>query len=210
MAFGRVSALVGPLLFIPVIASAQQSDSPKSIWERDTLTGDWGGLRTRLKDAGITIRLQVQSEVWANIAGGLRQGAVYDGLISLAVNVDLEMAVRWTGGRIFFNAFQIHGRGPSGNLVGNAQLVSSVEATRDTKLYQLWIQQALLDGHLSIRIGRGGTNDEFMVTQYGANFLNSSFGFPGLPSVDLPSGGRIIPWPALLCAFDTISPTASG
>jgi porin len=193
MAFGRDSALIGAVLSMPLVALAQQSDPPKSIWEQDNLTGDWGGLRTRLRDAGITIRLQEQSEVWANVAGGLRQGVVYDGLTSLALAVDLEKAVGWVGGRIFANGFQIHGRGPSANLVGNTQLVSSLEATRDTKLYQLWIQQTLFEDRLSIRLGRGGANDEFMITQYGATFLNSSFGFPGLPAADLPSGGPNYP-----------------
>ena len=32
-----------------------------------------------------------------------------------------------------------------------------------------------------------------MITQYGALFLNSSFGFPGLAAADLPSGGPNYP-----------------
>src|SRR5262249_7943922 len=32
-----------------------------------------------------------------------------------------------------------------------------------------------------------------MITQYGTLFLNSSFGFPGLPAADLPSGGPNYP-----------------
>ena len=167
-------------------------DSP-SLWERDTLTGDWDGLRTRLINTGVTLGLLEQSEVWGNMAGGLRQGAVYDGLTTLSVSLNLEKLVGWTGATFFVDAYQIHGRGPSANLVGNLQIVSNIEATRDTKLYQLWLEQKLLDGRLTVRIGQEGANDQMMITQYGALFLNSSFGFPGLPAADLASGGPNYP-----------------
>ncbi len=147
--------------------------------ERDTLTGDWGGVRTMLQNVGITFGLLDQSEVWGNLAGGLRRGAVYEGLTTASLTIDLGKLVWWPGATFLINAFQIHGRGPSGNMVGNLQLVSNIEATRDIKLYDLWIEQKLLGGRLSIRIGQEGANDEMMITQYGALFLNSSFGFPG-------------------------------
>jgi porin len=176
-----------------VTATDQTSGAPAGLWQSDTLTGDWGGLRSRLTDAGVTLGLQEQSEIWGNMAGGLRTGVVYDGLTTAGLSLNLDKLVGWTGATFFVNAYQIHGRGPSGNLVGNLQVVSNIEATRDTKLYQLWVEQKLLDGRLTVRIGQEGANDQMMITQYGALFLNSSFGFPGLPAADLPSGGPNYP-----------------
>jgi porin len=161
--------------------------------KRDTLTGDWNGFRNTLQNAGITFGLLDQSEVWGNLAGGLRRGTVFNGLTTASLKLDLAKLVCWPGATFFIDAFQIHGRGPSQNLVGNMQLVSNIEATRDIKLYDLWLQQKLLGDRLSIRIGQEGANDEMMITQYGALFLNSSFGFPGLPAADLPSGGPNYP-----------------
>jgi porin len=174
-------------------AQAQDAGLAGSLWDRSKLTGDWGGLRTSLQDVGVTFGLQEQSEVWGNLSGGLRQGAVYNGLTTGSLLLDLDKLFGWTGATFFVDAYQIHGRGPSANLVGNLQLVSNIEATRDTKLYMLWLQQELLDGHLTIRIGQEGANDQMMITSYGALFLNSSFGFPGLPAADLPSGGPNYP-----------------
>jgi porin len=168
-------------------------NEPESIWDRATLTGDWGGVRTRLVDAGVTLGLQEQSEVWGNMTGGLKRGFVYDGLTTSSVTLDLDKLFGWSGATFFVDAYQIHGRGPSANLIGNQQLVSNIEATRDTKLYMLWLEQKLLDGRLTIRIGQEGANDQMMITKYGALFLNSSFGFPGLPAADLPSGGPNYP-----------------
>jgi porin len=73
------------------------------------------------------------------------------------------------------------------------QLVSNIEATRDTKLYDMWLEMDFLDKRLNVRVGQEGANDEMMITQYGALFLNSSFGFPALPASDLPSGGPNYP-----------------
>ncbi len=167
--------------------------APQGLWERSNLTGDWGGLRTKWQDAGVTLGLQEQDEVWGNIAGGLRQGVVYDGLTTASLGLDLEKLVGWTGATFFVDAYQIHGRGPSANLVGNIQTVSNIEATRDTKLYQLYLEQKLFDGRLTIRIGQEGANDQMMTTQYAALYMNSSFGFPPLAAVDLPSGGPNYP-----------------
>jgi porin len=196
------AALVGMALLpalsaaaVPTIASdtAATPEPSESIWQRDTLTGSWSGIRPRLEAAGVTLGLQEQDEVWWGISGGLRRGAAYDGLTTASVKLDLDKLVGWKDATFFVNAYQIHGNGPTKNLTGNIQLVSNIEATADTKLYQLWIEQALFDGRLSIRVGQGGVNDEMMISTNSALFLNSSFGLPGLSAVDLPSGGPSYP-----------------
>lgn len=166
---------------------------PKSIWEQNTLTGDWGGLRTELEQAGVEFGLQEQSELWGNMLGGLHRGVTYDGLTTPSLKLNLDTLLGWSGATFFVDAFQIHGRGPSANLVGNLQLVSNIEATRDTKLYDLWMEQVLLGGRVNIRLGQEGSNDEMMLVPDAALFLNSSFGFPALPASDLPSGGPNYP-----------------
>jgi porin len=172
------------------VATTSSSDN---IWQRDHLTGSWNGMRTSLEAAGITLGLQEQEEVWMNMSGGLRRGAAYDGLTMASVKLDLDKLIGWRGTTFFVNAYQIHGSGPTRNLTGNIQLVSNIEATADTKLYQLWIEKTLFDGRLSIRVGQGGVNDEMMISTNSALFMNSSLGLPGLSTVDMPSGGPDYP-----------------
>jgi porin len=177
-------------------ASGTASSPPPAtgLWDRDTLTsGNWGGLGAVLQESGIKFGLQEQDELWGNVGGGIRQGATYNGLTTASVTINLEKAVGWTGANFFASAFQIHGRQPTNNLVGNLQTVSNIEATRATKLYDLWIEQTLFDGKLAVRVGQEGANDELMVTQYGAVLINSSFGYPALAALDLPSGGPNYP-----------------
>jgi porin len=177
----------------PQQAGETPAKAPDDIWTRDSLTGDWGGLRSSLEDAGVKFGLLEQSELWGNLVGGLHQGAVYNGLTTASLTFDLDKLAGWTGATFFVDAYQIHGSGPDTNLNGNLQDVSNIEATRDTKLYQLWLEQQLWNGRLTIRVGQEGANDQMMITQYGALFLNSSFGYPGLLPVDLPQGGPNYP-----------------
>lgn len=149
--------------------------------------------RQALKDIGITFSLHERSEVWADVSGGGHQGLSYNGLTIAKLALDLDALFGWSGGQLFTSAFDVHGHGPSRSLVGNQQLVSNIEATPSVKLYDLWLDQSFLDKSLSIRAGQEGANDEMMVSAYGGLFLNSSFGFPGLPAADLPSGGPNYP-----------------
>ena len=36
-------------------------------WTRPTLTGDWGGLRSRLEDRGVTFALEYTTDLLANV-----------------------------------------------------------------------------------------------------------------------------------------------
>jgi len=44
--------------------------APPGFWERDTLTGNWGGLRDRLVKDGVTITLTDTGELLSNVSGG--------------------------------------------------------------------------------------------------------------------------------------------
>jgi len=149
--------------------------------------------RDKLKEFGITFEPQEQSEVWGNLTGGGRRATSYNGLTTAKLDIDLDKAVGWSGAEFLVNAYDIHGHGPTRRLVGNQQIVSSLEATPSIKLYDLWLDQSFFDKRLSVRLGQEGANDELMLTQYGALFVNSSFGFPVMAALDLPSGGANYP-----------------
>jgi porin len=159
------------------------------------LFGDLGGSRLWLQEKGVTVNVQEISELVAVPSGGLRRGAVYEGLTLASLMFDTEKLGMWKGGTLFISALQIHGRGPSRNLVGNLQTVSTIEASRTTRLSGLYYEQSLLDDHLSIRAGQFAADEEFLTNQYSAKFANASFGFPSLPAIDLPSGGPAYPLP---------------
>ena len=83
---------------------------PPGFWERDTLTGDWGGARARLADWGVALGAVYSGETMANVSGGLRRGAVYAGQLKVSADLDLARLASWDGATIHADAFQIHGR----------------------------------------------------------------------------------------------------
>ncbi|MGH7048408.1 MAG: carbohydrate porin [Stellaceae bacterium] len=172
---------------------AQTTGDAQTIWQRQTLTGDWGGLRTSLENAGVTFALQQQSELWANAVGGLSRGGAADGLATASAAVDLDKAVGWRGGNLFASGFEVEGVGPTPLRVGALQLVSGIEATASAKLYDLWFEQQLFGGKFALRFGQEGASDELMLSQHAALYLNSSFGYPPVMALDLPSGGPNYP-----------------
>ncbi len=175
-------------------ASAPPPAHSGDFWQRDALIGNLGGSRSALEDAGVLIGADSIDEVLGNVAGGVRHGAIYEGRLELLATIDLEKTLAWPNATFHVNAYQIRGRGLSANDLGNNLLVASnIEATRSTRLFDLWLEQVLWNGALAVRAGQIAADDEFYISQYAANFINSTFGWPAILAVDLPSGGPAYP-----------------
>jgi len=192
------------LLAVPLLGAAHaqtpQSESPAAgteppdFWHRDTLTGDWGGLRTALVEQGVAFTASYVGEVWANVQGGIKRGATYDGVFLPQLDVDLDKLIGWHGASM--RASMIQGHGPSlsqgwvGNLLGMSGFVVVPPATR---LYNFWLQQNLFDDVLSVRLGLMNVDAEFMISPTAGLFMNTTFGWPAWTGFDLPGGGPAYP-----------------
>ena len=170
--------------------------SEDGLFEQQKLTGDWGGMRKTLQDAGIDLELNDTSEMLSNPVGGIKQATIYQGLLASTLTLDLEKLANWPGASLYAEGYQISGRGLSRNAIGNLLAVSTIEALPSTRLLDLWFQQEFLERKVSFRIGQIALDDEFYISQYAANFVNSTFGCPDLLSTDLPSGGPCYPFAA--------------
>jgi len=182
-------------------ASAGGSGSTANVsgdfWARSNLLGDMGGLRPALDSVGISFNLQETSEVFGNVSGGLRRGAAYDGLTQMGLVLDTAKGFGWEGGTFNISAFQIHGRNLSAEKLLNLQTISGIEASRSTRLWELWYQQAFLDGAADAKLGQQSLDQEFITSQYSALFVNTMMGWPMLPSADMFAGGPAYPLSSL-------------
>ncbi|MGR3906266.1 carbohydrate porin [Burkholderia sp. SR8] len=183
----------------PAAAAQPGSDTPAadSLWTRDTLLGDIGGVRPWLGKYGVTFGLTETSELLGNLRGGLDRGVAYHGLTTMTLGVDTDKAFGWKGGSFNVSALQIHGRQFSPNYLGTLNTASGIEAEDTTRLWELWYQQALFDERVDVKIGQQAVDQEFLTSAYSATFINTMFGWPALPSYDLPSGGPAYPLSAL-------------
>jgi porin len=171
--------------------------SQTTLGSRTALLGDIGGLRPLLAKAGITFTATEVSEVLANVHGGLKRGAAYDGLTTVTLGLDTQKAFGWQGGAFNISGLQIHGRNLSQYDLGTLNTASGIEARDATRLWEAWYQQSLPGQHVDFRIGQQSIDQEFMVSQYSSTFIGTMFGWPGLPSYDMPSGGPAYPLSAL-------------
>jgi porin len=178
------------------------------LFERDRLTGDWGGFRKQLEDAGSSFGVNDTSETLSNPTGGIRQLTIYQGLLDVSLNLDLEKLAKWPDATFYIDGYWISGRGLSRSAVGNLLAVSSIEALASTRLHDLWFQQEFLDHQVSFRVGQIALDDEFYISQYSAGFVSSSFGCPDILSTDLPSGGPCYPF-AVPGARLRVAPTSN-
>ncbi len=175
------------------------------------LLGDLFGLRTQLSKAGVSLAIQETSEVLGNATGGVKRGAEYDGLTQAILQLDTQRAFGWYGGVFNISALQLHGRNLSAENLDTLQTASGIEGDRATRLWELWYDQKLLpEDRLDIRIGQQSADQEFIVTPNGAYFVNTMFGWPLVPSVDLPGGGPAYPLsaPAVRFRYRPINPVA--
>lgn len=162
------------------------------------LLGDIWGLRSLLARYGISLALSQTSEVLGNLTGGVRRGAEYDGLTQMAVQLDTQQAFGWYGGTARASALQIYGRNLSANNLLTLQTASGIEADDAARLWELWYQQKFLnEDRADIKIGQQSLDQEFIISQNGLYFVNTMFGWPLVPSYDLPGGGPAYPLSAL-------------
>ncbi|PTQ93853.1 OprB family porin [Paraburkholderia sp. GV068] len=167
------------------------------LWNRDQLFGDMGGLRPWLGQYGVTFALTETSELLGNLRGGLARGVAYDGLTTATLQLDTEKAFGLRGGQFNVSALQIHGRNLSTDKLGTLNTASGIEADASTRLWELWYQQSFLNKRVDVKIGQQSIDQEFISSTYSALFINTMFGWPALPSYDMPSGGPAYPLSAL-------------
>jgi porin len=198
----------GPTLQIPTADQFAQdtgtggsgglSDFISGIPRSELLLGNMGGLRSLLSRYGISFAMQETAEVLGNVTGGAQRGAAYDGLLQMAVQVDTARAGGWYGGTFNASALQIQGSNLSATNLLTLQTASGIEADRSLRLWELWYQQKFLEeDRLDIKVGQQSLDQEFMVTSNGLYFLNTMFGWPMLPSANMPGGGPAYPLSAL-------------
>ncbi|HZP79478.1 MAG TPA: carbohydrate porin [Pseudolabrys sp.] len=163
---------------------------------KSTLSNDTLGLLPNEKQ-GIKFTLSTIEEILSNVSGGLKRGAVYDGRTNFAVDLDLDKLAGRKGLLFHANAFQIHGRQFSRDYVGNLMTASSIEAQATTRLYEAWFEQKFFNDKWSIRAGQLAADTEFITTRFSDAFINSTYGWPAIFGVNMPSGGPSPPLAAV-------------
>lgn len=143
--------------------------------------------RAELEAKGVTFEAVYTGEVDSNLSGGIKRGTTYLGNFDAIMDVDTEKAGLWPGGQFHVYGLDNHGaKKLTGEIVGDLQTVSNIEAPRVFKLYELWYEHRFLGERFSVLMGLHDLNSEFAASSYGSLYINSSFGIQPDISANVP------------------------
>ncbi|RME84424.1 MAG: carbohydrate porin [Zetaproteobacteria bacterium] len=146
---------------------------------------------------GVSVELGYIGEFVRNFKPGLvdaRKRTIYHDNLDLALTLDFA-AMGGPDTTLFVHGVRNHGGDPTGQVIGDLQTASNIEAPDQTILYEAWIEQRFWDGQASVLVGLHDLNSEFYVSEYASLFLNSSFGIGPEISANVPTS--IFPKPGL-------------
>lgn len=125
-------------------------------------------------EAGYEIGASYTADILSNVSGGIDSGTQYLDNLDVTLEIDVSKAWGFGGGRVFLYGLYNNGETFSDELVGDAQVVSNIEAPEAIRLYEAWYEYD--GGPWSVRAGLYDLNSEFDVNRTGSLFLNSSHG----------------------------------
>jgi porin len=182
-------APVAVMLFcLPFKSWGQEAASEKSdlvrFAEQDYLLGDWGGLRTDLKERGVDFEFFYAGSLPMNLDGGLERGSAYQGGLLMAMTLDSKKLVGYEGGTFNASSLWLHGEKPfSDRYVGDLNKVNLIDFQNSFRLWELWYEQKFLDGKASLKFGQMAIDRDFIVPEFynglqSINLLNQTFFYP--------------------------------
>lgn len=172
----------GPLWLAAVLGvvspTASAQDERASWHERPGLSGDWGGARAELEEAGIEIFATYTTGFWSNLRGGLEKGTRYEGFAQWGLGLDLERLVEWPGARFVADWHSYHGGQPSDDLIGQFanNALSGNESDDSIRFYHLYLEQELWEGAVRVKVGQLDIDDDFPDSEYVDAFLGAAYG----------------------------------
>ena len=181
----QIKRYLSPLILTALVLLAAAFASPARGGEAATDSTD------SVPSKALTFPLSYSGEGFANLSGGSKQGAIYEGLLKVGVQGDLDKLAGWQGGNFLVNGLYPHGPSLTDNYVHDFNRLSNIDAYDSVRLYEAWVQQELAEGKVSLRLGQILVDTEFFVSDGGALFFNATFG--ALPVVGLNFNAPIYP-----------------
>lgn len=137
--------------------------------------GDWGGLRTRLADRGLSFQLEYGSQIAHNYSGGVDHLTRYADQWQFGLSADAQRLWGWEGGTLQATLTDRNGRNLGADAkIGNSMLVQEIYGRGQTwHLTQFWLNQSLLSDSLQIKLGRLTVGEDF--ASFPCDFQNLTF-----------------------------------
>jgi hypothetical protein len=119
-----------------------------------TLSGDWGGSRKRLYDAGVQADLVYSADYLRDTTGGLKRGGAYMGHFDLILQFDGEKLVGWRGGSAYLQLISNSGGRVNLNHVGSLMGRRQPRSAGQSHRHLQGLAATILPGRQGLAAGR--------------------------------------------------------
>ena len=171
---------------LPALPSPGAQPAQGGLLEQNYLLTDFNGKRSRLENEGFIFTPIYTAETFGNPIGGVKQGVIYEGLLDLELTLDFKKMADWDG-TFHVSSYYPMGNGLTGSDTHDLLMVSNIDAYDTLHLFELWYEQKVWDDKIALRVGQMGANQEFFISTDGSNFLNGTYGWPGILASDAPT-----------------------
>jgi porin len=142
----------------------------------DHLFGDWGGVRTRLRERGVRFDFQyIGDNLWGFKSQQDRQFATWD---RFRATVDIDLGVLAGQEGLYFHATGLWQAGGNlGEKLGLLTGPSGLASENTLRLDSWWIEKRWLDDHIAARVGQFAGQDFYGVAHFGASYIFEPMGY---------------------------------
>ncbi len=150
-------------------ADATAEKSPYS----DRLTGDWGGARTQLADAGVEVFAYYNSITASNVSGGNDRDTNFAGDLFAGLQFDLDQLLGWEDTTFTLTGINRHGSDITPS-IGSQYSVMQLVGGQNTFLYNVTFEKLFADGDIAVKFGRMSATDDFVGSPFYSYSLNNA------------------------------------
>lgn len=201
----RMARFVLSGLLASNFAFAETEDAPD--WNRQTLSGDWGGTRSDLYGKGVSLEFTHKSDILANTSGGIKRGAAWLGHTEARITMDMEKLSGWDATTAYIHYHSQLGSKFNNHYVGSFVGVDNIESGTNTALfYHAWLQKSFSGDSLSVLAGLYPVDSEFYVTDTSTVFIQPPYGMANDMAQSGQKGPPIFPIGALALRMKYTTP----
>ena len=172
-----VSALgdTGDSRMLPVVTT-----NLPSFWDQKYMLGDWGGVRSRLADMGVTFDFNDIGDLQTDVSGSQEHRFIYFGRFRSSADIDFNKLADFDG-EFFISAICQYGQNLSADYLHVNTLTSSIAGVQSERIDQLWYQQGLFNERFKVKVGQIVAVDEFGATDFFDLLFNDELGYAPNP-----------------------------
>ena len=174
----RAPAVLVALILFAGTVPASGDEAPPASWlarwaAQPQLAGTWLGARDALISWGITPSVRYSTDLLASVAGGEKRGQAYAGQLAAELDADLGKVAGLRGLRFDVSMDWASGTDLSAD-IGNTFTVAQYFEGDVVRLYNMYLQQSLLDGRLDLKAGRFSTGADFLTSPADVSLVNEA------------------------------------